>query len=197
MPAGTFEEPGTSRRQVSRTERNREGISSAIAPGNRFLAYTFPSRSPRPTSPALPGRRDYVEAAPTLPNNPWIGLPPASPPATTTKRGTVFHLHPQQQHLVAHPKPKRKVSPTTVAMTTVTARSTSWSMPERTPEEPETSLEVRRPAPRVGPRWLRRQAMRVERQPWRMPTSRLATCRRAALCGTPRLRRCTGNRRRS
>ena len=44
-----------------------------------FLAYTFPSRSPRPAHPAVPGRRDFVEAAPTLPGDPRLRLPPASP----------------------------------------------------------------------------------------------------------------------
>src|ERR1017187_9148739 len=37
---------------------------------SRFLAYTFPSRSPRPAHPAVPGRRDFVEAAPALPGDP-------------------------------------------------------------------------------------------------------------------------------
>ena len=42
-----------------------------------FLAYTFPSRSPRPAHPAVPGRHDFVEAAPALPGDPRIRLPPA------------------------------------------------------------------------------------------------------------------------
>src|SRR5208282_1096834 len=41
------------------------------------LAYTFPSRSPRPAHPAVPGRHDFVEAAPALPGDPRIRLPPA------------------------------------------------------------------------------------------------------------------------
>jgi hypothetical protein len=36
MPTGTSEGPGTSRRQVSRTEGNREGICSAISPGGSW-----------------------------------------------------------------------------------------------------------------------------------------------------------------
>ena len=44
-----------------------------------FLAYTFPSRSPRPAHPAVLNRRGFVEAAPALPGDPRIRLPPASP----------------------------------------------------------------------------------------------------------------------
>ena len=45
---------------------------------HRFLTYTFPSRSPRPTHPAVLNRRDFVEAAPTLTGDSRIRLPPAS-----------------------------------------------------------------------------------------------------------------------
>ena len=37
-----------------------------------FLAYTFPSRSPRPAHPAVLNRRDFVEAAPALTTDPWL-----------------------------------------------------------------------------------------------------------------------------
>ncbi len=44
-----------------------------------LLTATFPSCSPRPAHPAVPSRRDFVEAAPALPGDPRLRLPPASP----------------------------------------------------------------------------------------------------------------------
>jgi hypothetical protein len=69
-------------RQVKR--RNNTGSYS----------YTFPSRSPRPAHPAVLNRRDFVEAAPTLPGDPGSGCLQLHPTATTAKRWTVSHLHP-------------------------------------------------------------------------------------------------------
>ena len=49
--------------------RTRPGPGCAPGPASpgpaphRFLAYTFPSCSPRPAHPAVPGRHDFVEAA--------------------------------------------------------------------------------------------------------------------------------------
>jgi hypothetical protein len=57
------------------------GLELADAQGayqHRFLSYTFPSRSPRPARPTVPNRRDFVEAAPALPGDSRIRLPPAS-----------------------------------------------------------------------------------------------------------------------
>jgi hypothetical protein len=47
-------------------------------------------------------RRDFVEAAPTLPADPRIRLPPASPHRCDGKATKVFHLRSEQQRLVAH-----------------------------------------------------------------------------------------------
>src|SRR6266567_5889146 len=64
-------------REPARIHRVRAGGPSRGVTTHRFLAYTFPSRSPRPAHPAVLGRRDFVEAAPTLPGDPQVGLPPA------------------------------------------------------------------------------------------------------------------------
>ena len=69
---------------------------------HRFLAYTFPSRSPRPAHPAVPGRRDFVEAAPALPADPRLRLPPAPPRRCDGEPMAVSHLHSGQQRLTAH-----------------------------------------------------------------------------------------------
>jgi hypothetical protein len=61
---------------------------------SRFLACTFPLRSPHPAHPAVPGRRDFAEAAPTLPGDPQVRLPPASPRRCDGKAMAVLHLHP-------------------------------------------------------------------------------------------------------
>src|SRR5262249_16919620 len=97
---------------------------------HRFLAYTFPSRSPRPAHPAVLNRRDFVEAAPALPTDPWLRLPPASPhcydseemdglsppSATAAPRGALV-LHPAPYHRIdppgeaAHGVPGAQVQP--------------------------------------------------------------------------------------
>ena len=51
----------------------------AALPRRTRRGHTFPSRSPRPAHPAVPGRRDFVEAAPAFPGDPQVQLPPASP----------------------------------------------------------------------------------------------------------------------
>src|SRR5262249_49946175 len=66
-------------------------------------AYTFSSRSPRPAHPAVLNRRDFVEAAPTLPGDPRLRLPPASPPCYDSE--AMDGLSPPsgvQQCVVAH-----------------------------------------------------------------------------------------------
>jgi len=47
-------------------------------------------------------RRDFVEAAPTLPADPRLRLPPASPHRHDGREIEVFHLHSDNQRLVAH-----------------------------------------------------------------------------------------------
>src|SRR6185437_16899519 len=68
-----------------------------------------------PAHPAVLNRRDFVEAAPALPTDPWLRLPPASPrryddeemdglsppSATAAHRGA----------LVVHPAPHDRVNP--------------------------------------------------------------------------------------
>lgn len=69
-----------------------------------FFSYTFPSRSPRPAHPAVLNRRDFVKAAPTLPGDPRIRLPSASPRRYDGREmGSLTSIR-KQQHLVAHPK---------------------------------------------------------------------------------------------
>jgi hypothetical protein len=56
-------------------------------------------------------RRDFVEAAPALPADPRIRLPPASPRRCDGKETKVFHLHSEQQRLVAHHQDLRVLPP--------------------------------------------------------------------------------------
>src|SRR6185437_6297648 len=46
---------------------------------HRFLAYSFPSRSPDPAHLTVLNRPGFVRAAPTLPGTTRIRLPPAPP----------------------------------------------------------------------------------------------------------------------
>jgi hypothetical protein len=69
-------------------------------------AQSVASRSPRPPHPAVPGRRDFVEAAPALPADPRIRLPPASPRRCDGREIEVFHPHSDKQRLVAHVHPR-------------------------------------------------------------------------------------------
>ena len=59
-------------------DRRRQGKSDPLDAVSAARA-AHPSRSPRPAHPAVLNRRDFVEAAPALPGDPRIRLPPASP----------------------------------------------------------------------------------------------------------------------
>ena len=72
-----------------------ELVASSRGVRHRFLAYTFPSCSPHPAHPAVLNRRDFVEAAPTLPGDPRIGLPPALLRRYDGEEMAVFHPHPE------------------------------------------------------------------------------------------------------
>ena len=50
----------------------------------------------------MPGRRDFVEAAPALTADPRLRLPPAAPDRCDGREIEVFHLHSDKQRLVAH-----------------------------------------------------------------------------------------------
>ncbi len=64
-----------------------ERVDDQEALRHRFLAYTFPSRSPGPTHPAVLGRPDFVAAAPTRTRrSPGPGCRQLHPTATTAKR---------------------------------------------------------------------------------------------------------------
>ncbi len=78
---------------------------------HRFLAYAFSSCSPGPTHPAVLSRPDFVEAAPTLPGDPRVRLPPASPHRYDGKATKVSHLRSIRQRLVAHRKVSQSPDP--------------------------------------------------------------------------------------
>ena len=84
------------------TSTGFELVKFQEAQKHRFLAYTFPSRSPDPAHPAVLGRPDFVAAAPTHPGVPRLRLPPTSPHRYDGKETKVFHLHSNNQRLVAH-----------------------------------------------------------------------------------------------
>ena len=74
--------PGDGRRLRTAHQPKSTGfelVDDQEASRHRFLAYTFPSRSPGPARPVVPDRPDFVAAAPTLPGVPRVRLPPASP----------------------------------------------------------------------------------------------------------------------
>ncbi len=60
-------------------QRDRVANARRSSAASRFLSYTFPSRSPGPAHPAVLNRPDFVEAAPAVPGDPRVRLPPASP----------------------------------------------------------------------------------------------------------------------
>ena len=64
----------------------------------RFLAYSFPSRSPGPHHLAVLAHPGFVRAAPALPGTTRVRLPPAA----TGLAVKVSHLHSDQQRLTAH-----------------------------------------------------------------------------------------------
>jgi len=87
----------TSRRIRTANQPRSTGLELAKhqeALQHRFLAYTFPSRSPDPAHPAVLDRSDFVAAAPTFPGDPRIRLPPASPDRYDGQETKAFHLHP-------------------------------------------------------------------------------------------------------
>jgi hypothetical protein len=59
----------------------------------RFLAYSFPPRSPDPPHLAVLRRPGFVRAAPTLPGTTRIRLPSATPPCCDRTAAKVSHLH--------------------------------------------------------------------------------------------------------
>jgi len=84
------------------TSTGLELVRTQEALQRRFLTYAFSSRSPGPIHPAVLNRPDFVAAAPTLPADPRIRLPPASPDRCDGQATKASHLHPELQRLVAH-----------------------------------------------------------------------------------------------
>jgi hypothetical protein len=76
------------------------GSLNATVP-RRFLAYSFPPRSPGPHHLAVLAHPGFVRAAPTLPGTTRIRLPSASPACCDRPEAKVSHLHSNQQHLTA------------------------------------------------------------------------------------------------
>lgn len=68
----------------------------------RFLAYTFPSRSPYPRRLAVPTRHGFVRAAPTHPGTSRGRLPSASQSCCDRTTVQVSHLHSINKRLTAH-----------------------------------------------------------------------------------------------
>jgi hypothetical protein len=50
----------------------------------------------------VPGRPDFVEAAPTVPGDPRLRLPPTSPHRYDGEATAVSHLRTDKQRLVEH-----------------------------------------------------------------------------------------------
>ena len=75
----------------------------------RFLAYSFPSRSPDPHHLAVLARPGFVGAASHPPRHlPDQAAPSSNRPATTEAAVVVSHLHSNHQRLTAHPGLDRK-----------------------------------------------------------------------------------------
>src|SRR6202008_1965218 len=79
--------PGSSRRNGTRRPPPPPAPPRHIRAGvkvkdvkRRFLAYSFPPRSPDPPHLAVLARPGFVRAAPTLPGTTQVRLPPATPP---------------------------------------------------------------------------------------------------------------------
>jgi hypothetical protein len=70
----------------------------------RFLAYSFPPRSPDPHHLAVLARPGFVRAAPTLPATTRIRLPSATATCCDRPQAKVSHLHTNQQRLTAQTK---------------------------------------------------------------------------------------------
>ena len=60
----------------------------------RFLAYSFPPRSPDPPHLAVPERPGFARAAPALPATTRIRLPSATTTCCDRPQAKVSHLHP-------------------------------------------------------------------------------------------------------
>ena len=70
----------------------------------RFLAYSFPPRSPDPPHLAVLKRPGFVRAAPALPATTRIRLPSATATCCDRPQAKVSHLHTNQQRLTAQYK---------------------------------------------------------------------------------------------
>ena len=70
----------------------------------RFLAYSFPPRSPDPPHLAVLERPGFVRAAPALPATTRIRLPSATATCCDKPQAKVSHLHSDQQRLTAQYK---------------------------------------------------------------------------------------------
>jgi len=81
---------GQARTATQPTSAGLELVASSRGVRHRFLAYTFPSCSPHPAHPAVLNRRDFVEAAPTLPGDPGSGCLQLYSAATTAKKWRSF-----------------------------------------------------------------------------------------------------------
>jgi hypothetical protein len=68
----------------------------------RFLAYTFPPRSPHPRRLAVPTRHGFVRAAPTRPGTSRGRLPSASQSCCDRTTVQVSHLNSINKRLTAH-----------------------------------------------------------------------------------------------
>ena len=91
--------PGSSRRNGKRRDAPRPAHIHQVRAGvkvkdvkRRFLAYSFPPRSPDPPHLAVLGRPGFVRAAPALPGTTRIRLPSATPPCCD-RTARVSHLH--------------------------------------------------------------------------------------------------------
>ena len=100
--------PGSSRRVGKRRDAPRPAQIRQVRAGvevkdvkRRFLAYSFPPRSPDPPHLAVLARPGFVRAAPALPGTTRIRLPSASPPCCDRTAAKVSHLHSNRQRLTA------------------------------------------------------------------------------------------------
>jgi len=90
-----------------RTAIQPESTGLELARGSRGVTTPvprvyLPSRSPRPAHPAVPSRRDFVEAAPVSPVTPGSDCLQLHPTAAAAKRSRSSTSIRKQQRLVAH-----------------------------------------------------------------------------------------------
>ena len=69
-----------------------EPVSKLKDVKRRFLAYSFPPRSPDPRHLAVLARPGFVRAAPALPGTTRVRLPSATPPCCDRTEAKVSHL---------------------------------------------------------------------------------------------------------